>query len=139
MTRTLLSEFDLDNPLYANAVVTAYGVTVGGAKDTDVFVNLYSDEIGGTALQNPQKLTSRGRWRQPVYTDEATILEIVGPHVASHDTGIVRPSQGSSVALGGGAAPTLGTIGGSGPATAAQDSWVEINIAGTLYYVPAWV
>jgi hypothetical protein len=43
------------------------------------------------------------------------------------------------VALGGGAAPTLGTIGGSGPATAAQNSWVRmIDSAGAACWVPAW-
>ena len=44
-----------------------------------------------------------------------------------------------SIALGGGAAPTFGTIGGSGPTTAAQNSWIELNIGGTAYWVPAWI
>jgi hypothetical protein len=43
------------------------------------------------------------------------------------------------VALGGGATPTLGTIGGSGPATAAQNSWMRIvDSAGAAFWVPAW-
>lgn len=43
------------------------------------------------------------------------------------------------VALGGGAAPTLGTIGGSGPATAAQNSWMRIiDSTGAAFWVPAW-
>lgn len=43
------------------------------------------------------------------------------------------------VALGGGAAPTLGTIGGSGPATAAQNTWMKVvDSAGAAFYVPAW-
>lgn len=41
-------------------------------------------------------------------------------------------------ALGGGAAPTLGTIGGSGPATAAQNSWIKIYIGTTAAYIPVW-
>lgn len=41
-------------------------------------------------------------------------------------------------ALGGGAAATLGTIGGSGPATAAQDSWMEYSVGGTTYWIPVW-
>jgi hypothetical protein len=44
----------------------------------------------------------------------------------------------ATVALGGGAAPTVGTIGGSGPATAAQNSWLKLQIAGTTSYVPVW-
>ncbi len=43
------------------------------------------------------------------------------------------------VALGGGAAPTLGTIGGSGPATAAQNSWHRVyDSTGTAGYIPMW-
>lgn len=43
------------------------------------------------------------------------------------------------VALGGGAAPTLGTIGGSGPATAAQNSWKKfVDSTGAAFFVPAW-
>jgi hypothetical protein len=43
------------------------------------------------------------------------------------------------VALGGGAAPTLGTIGGSGPATAAQNSWKRFyDDGGNAFWVPVW-
>lgn len=43
------------------------------------------------------------------------------------------------VALGGGAAPTVGTIGGSGPATAAQNSWLQVkDSAGNNMFIPVW-
>lgn len=43
------------------------------------------------------------------------------------------------VALGGGAAPTLGTIGGTGPATAAQNTWMRVlDSAGAAFWVPVW-
>jgi hypothetical protein len=43
------------------------------------------------------------------------------------------------VALGGGAAPTLGTIGGSGPGTAAQNSWMRVrDNGGNAFWVPVW-
>lgn len=43
------------------------------------------------------------------------------------------------IALGGGAVPTLGTIGGSGPATAAQNSWMRvIDSGGAAFWVPVW-
>lgn len=42
------------------------------------------------------------------------------------------------IALGGGAAATLGTIGGSGPTAAAQAQWVEIDINGVAHWIPAW-
>jgi hypothetical protein len=41
--------------------------------------------------------------------------------------------------LGGGAAPTLGTIGGSGPASAAQSGWIEmVDSSGAKCWVPCW-
>lgn len=43
------------------------------------------------------------------------------------------------VALGAGAPPTLGTIGGSGPATAGQNSWLRLlDSAGNPCWVPVW-
>lgn len=43
------------------------------------------------------------------------------------------------VALGGGSAPTLGTIGGSGPATAGQNAWMRVlDSAGVPFWVPIW-
>ncbi len=43
------------------------------------------------------------------------------------------------VALGGGLAPTLGTIGGTGPATAAQNSWMRgVDSTGAAFWVPVW-
>ena len=43
------------------------------------------------------------------------------------------------IALGGGSAPTLGTIGGSGPATAGQNSWMRvIDSTGAAFWVPVW-
>jgi hypothetical protein len=45
----------------------------------------------------------------------------------------------SLIALGGGAAPTLGTIGGGGPATAAQNTWIKFkDVTGTAFWVPVW-
>lgn len=43
------------------------------------------------------------------------------------------------VAAGGGAAPTFTTIGGSGPATAAQNGWLKMtDSGGAACYVPVW-
>lgn len=42
------------------------------------------------------------------------------------------------IALGAGAAATLGTIGGSGPTVAAQAQWVEIDINGVAHWIPVW-
>jgi len=44
-----------------------------------------------------------------------------------------------TVATSGTVAATLGDTGGStGPATAAQNSWLELNVDGTNYYLPLW-
>ena len=50
--------------------------------------------------------------------------------------GIVDINNGD--ALGGGAAATLGTIGGTGPTAAAQAQWVQIEINGVNHWLPAW-
>lgn len=43
------------------------------------------------------------------------------------------------IPLGGGAAPTLGTIGGTGPATAAQNTWMKLfDSGGNAFYLPVW-
>lgn len=43
------------------------------------------------------------------------------------------------IALGGGAAATLGTIGGTGPATAGQNTWMRVlDSTGAAFWVPAW-
>ena len=49
-----------------------------------------------------------------------------------------RVDINNGIALGGGAAPTLGTIGGAGPTAAAQAQWVEIDIGGVAHWIPAW-
>jgi len=52
------------------------------------------------------------------------------------DAGGVRLD--TAVALGGGAAPTFGTIGGTGPAAAAQNEWIRIDTQNGVRFVPAW-
>jgi hypothetical protein len=45
----------------------------------------------------------------------------------------------STVEISGSTAATLGDTGGStGPTTATQNSWLEVNVAGTNYYIPLW-
>lgn len=49
-----------------------------------------------------------------------------------------RVDINNGIALGGGVAATLGTIGGSGPTAAAQAQWVEIDVNGTPHWIPVW-
>jgi hypothetical protein len=45
----------------------------------------------------------------------------------------------STVAISGATVATLGDTGGStGPATAAQNSWLEVEVNGVNYFVPLW-
>lgn len=52
--------------------------------------------------------------------------------------GMVNVNLPATIALGGGAAPTLGTIGGSGPAAAAQNGWLKVKVNGSVRYIPVW-
>jgi hypothetical protein len=59
-------------------------------------------------------------------------------------TGVIKGDSldvtGSTVAVSGSTAATLGDTGGStGPATATQNSWLEVNVGGTNYFIPLWV
>jgi len=49
-----------------------------------------------------------------------------------------RVDINNGIALGGGAAATLGTIGGAGPTAAAQAQWMEVDIGGTAHWIPVW-
>ena len=45
----------------------------------------------------------------------------------------------AEVATGGGASATLGTIGGSGPATSTMNDWLKVTDAGgNIRFIPAW-
>jgi hypothetical protein len=79
----------------------------------------------------------------------AATVKLAGPPIAGTSVTISNPytlwiASGlfrldGAAGLGGGAAPTFGTIGGSGPGAAAQNSWIPINSNGVTYWVPAWV
>lgn len=88
--RTYLSDFALANFIYANALVTIYGV-LAGVKDTTNLVTVYDATTGTGTLVNPQRLDSEGKWLQDVYVDEPVIMEVSDIRVGGHDTGIIRP------------------------------------------------
>lgn len=77
--RLLVTDFALESPAYAGSTVYVYAV---GDDDevTDVLLPLYANPAGVTRLGNPQTLTSRGQWPQPVYVEAAFSLS-VKPHV----------------------------------------------------------
>jgi len=52
--------------------------------------------------------------------------------------GVLDFRNSQIVAMGGGAAPTLGTIGGGGPAVAGQAAWLKVLNAGAAHFIPTW-
>jgi len=85
--RTAIRDFALANPIYANAVVTAYTVDDNGLK-TNTKADLFAAISGSTELANPQTLDSYGKFKQPVYVEETVILTVTGlRNTPDHDTG----------------------------------------------------
>jgi hypothetical protein len=88
IARTAIQEFSTSNKIYAGASVAFYTV-VDGAK-TSTLATLYSSLSGSSVLANPQKLDSFGKFRQPVYVEDAVIATVTGVgNTPDHDTGIV--------------------------------------------------
>lgn len=93
--RTALQDFSTGNPVYSNAIVTAY--TVDNGEKTSIKANLYAQISGIAKLANPQTLDSYGKFQQPVYIDGPVILVVTGlNNTPDHDTGIVSPPVTSS-------------------------------------------
>jgi hypothetical protein len=77
----------------------------------------------------------------------ATTLNDAAKFLKSDGSTIILELKGSGdilwgkplVSLGGGTTPTLGTIGGSGPTSAAQNSWMQVqDSSGNNFWVPVW-
>lgn len=86
--RTSIQDFSTANPIYGNAIVTAYKV-VDGAK-TNIKADLYANISGSTKLANPQTMDAYGKFKQPVYIDAPVILTVTGlSNTPDHDTGII--------------------------------------------------
>lgn len=65
-------------------------------------------------------------------------VQVAGGDVMTFITGGLINFALAAVALGGGAPPTLGTIGGAGPGTPGQNSWMKIRIGGVDSWIPIW-
>jgi hypothetical protein len=85
--RFRIPDFELANPIYIGATVSAFTVDGAGAK-TATLADLYADETSTTRLSNPQVLDSEGKFKQPVYADQPVILSVSGISAGDHDTGI---------------------------------------------------
>lgn len=97
--RAPIRQFELANPLYKNASVSFY--TVAAGIKTSTLATLYAATTGTTQLANPQKLNSRGQFKQAVYIAAKVIGVIIGISVPGHDTSIHGPFPEFQVASDG--------------------------------------
>jgi hypothetical protein len=123
-----------------DAVVLSAALTLSAANNitTATGVNLVS--VPAPAYNAGSALTITHA--ASVYIGGAPVGGGAGPATITNayalwiDSGKLR--YDGAVALGGGASATFGTIGGSGPTTAAQNQWLPINIDGNARFIPVW-
>jgi hypothetical protein len=135
--------------LSSNMVFTAGAYQFTGAP---VF---FRDGNNATTLQLAQVVSAVNALQiSPSVATAQVLLAVVGADVNagmdvdSKGGGQLRLNRNSGadiawgralVPLGGGVAPTFGTIGGTGPATAAQNTWMRvIDSTGVAFFVPVW-
>lgn len=104
-------------------------------------------DVTNAAENGAYRIGLRVGGANPAEGSEHFRLSADGALVVANGTGTTRVAVDNTgklntglarVANGGGAAPTLGTIGGTGPTAAAQAGWWQIQIAGTDHWIPAW-
>lgn len=111
-------------------VFSSLGIDVYSGPSTDI-------DILVLGLSGSPKLwwsDGSGRFQLTHSLALAAAMTLTAPNVVASTS--LRVDAG--VALGGGSAATLGTIGGSGPASAGQAQWLTVNIGGTNHFIPAW-
>lgn len=107
-----------------STITSAVGIqvdaqTVGGTNNYGILVSAPSGGAGENyAIKTPHIVLS-------------STVPTVGAGQAGFGYGVT--------ALGGGSTPSFGTIGGSGPTTAAQNGWFKVNLGGTSAFFPYWV
>lgn len=157
---------DTDSGLYrvtANTLALVAGATeairlTGSLVNTRSIVPFTATSVLGTGatpwlvINGEFMLTGNGSLAGPSYTfisdtdtglyrSAADIIGIANGGTASlliNTSGVIDFVRGQQKALGGGTAPTLGTIGGTGPASQAQAGWIAVAINGTAAYLPYW-
>jgi hypothetical protein len=100
------------------------------------------------SLYNDKASISGGNWERLTLTgtvggDFIIRSQALGTGVVRNilvDPGTADIKWGKAlVALGGGAAPTFGTIGGTGPTAAAQNAWMRVlDSTGAAFWIPVW-
>jgi hypothetical protein len=109
---------------------TANAVTIGGAGFAVGFP-------GGLTVGAGKAIDTTAAGALNLGTVTANLVSIGSGGIVVALGGLADFKIGGT-ALGGGAAPTFGTIGGAGPAVAAQNSWLKIRVNGTDSWIPIW-
>ena len=115
----------------------------GTHAEVNAIVGPLSMPGSGATMTNVSSLRLRGmNVSSHTVTNNATLHISSSPSGATNNysiwvqNGTIRYDD--NTALGGGAVPTFGTIGGSGPTIAAQWQWLKVTIDGTPAFIPVW-
>jgi hypothetical protein len=106
----------------AYSVNAAAGIALGGGFSPTLVAQANNDQLVGLQIA-------------PTFSDN-TKTSVT--HIALSTTGALSFAGLNTQGAGGGAAPTFATIGGSGPAAAAQWGWIPITINGTVTWLMGW-
>lgn len=87
-SRVLLDDFNLANPLYAEAQVSVLVVDTATWRTTSTLATLYKTPTGSAQHGNPLRLDAEGKWPSPVYIDSAVVVRVGGSGITTHETGI---------------------------------------------------
>jgi hypothetical protein len=94
-TRTAISDFAVNNPVYSNATVTAF-VADDDGQATATLATFYENPTGPATLQNPQTLDNFGKWLRPVYYDQDIVLSVQPNGSPSHIVGLLQRNEAAS-------------------------------------------
>lgn len=104
-------------------------VTISGNIVAPVsFLSVGTTPATGGTLRLPNNNSIR--WRNAANTGDVLLF--------MDNTDTLAVTNVTAPALGGGAVPTLGTIGGTGPAAAAQNQWLKVFVNGAARFIPLW-
>lgn len=125
--------------LTASGLTVSDGVTIGTTTTpvaSTLIIGANAAGAGTVRLANNASIY----WRNGANSADLEGLVIDGSNLLKVGFGATDIAWGKAlVALGGGAAPTLGTIGGTGPTVAAQNSWMRVvDTTGAAFWVPVW-
>lgn len=93
MTRVLIKDFQLANPMYKGASVKLWRSVDGVI--TPLTATLYAALTGSETVSNPFKLDSRGKQAQPIYVEDSCIAQVSGSGFPTHYTGVISVSASS--------------------------------------------